>query len=270
MDSVITVIVSPEKDQATFLLREIALRQTSDFFNNALKPGWKEAKEKTVHLPETDPRHFAIFAKLICTSKIFIPTEADRSSSRQNKSADEVHSCFEATYDTIIDLICLSSFLQSRLLQDAALDTFIEAIAEYRVYLENQRIWFNGSWVAYMYERTLPGSAVRKFVVDLSLHAWSSDIEDYPDLDLYPAEFCRQVINETLPYMRGLKELKELKDGVDPVDIATSCRYHEHTLNGDVCYKEKSWHITRTDDMVSGASIYIRGVHADVTINRRV
>jgi hypothetical protein len=75
--SVITVIVGTGDQQRTVVLHEALLRQSSVFFDNALKPELKEAHDRAITTIETCPKSFATYAKFLFTGVIFIQPDGE-------------------------------------------------------------------------------------------------------------------------------------------------------------------------------------------------
>lgn len=249
--SVITILVGTGKARETFVLHEALLRQNSDFFENALKREWKEAEERTVKLPEIEPRQFAVFAKFLLTGLVFIRPGGDILKMRENKTEKDRRSSFASSFRSFMEMLTLARFLQSSHYQDAALDILIESLDEYRRLSKATRTFFSGTHIMEMHGVTALDSCIRNFLVDLNLHGWAYEFPKDAALESCPAHFCQQFIRKALPYMYSNESLLEVPD---PVDVTNSCKYHEHTKRGEPCYKEKLKYLPITTNAATGMS----------------
>jgi hypothetical protein len=239
LDSVVTVIVGSEEAQETFVLHESVLRQNSDFFNNALNGGWKEAQEQAVKISEVKPARFAIFAKFILTGLLFIQSDGDIATVRGRKWNKAALSCRTATLDTISRLFMLASLLQAPDFQDAILDIFIETVLDYRALMKGNFAFLHNR-IQIVHNHTAADSPYRKFFVDINLHSWLNGgcLKGIMFAE-YPPQFCHDFMHASLPFLSQRMEAAEMPD---PADLSRSCQYHEHTKRGQPCYKEKySW-----------------------------
>jgi hypothetical protein len=66
------------------MVHESVLRENSIFFDKALKSDWKEASDRIVRLPETNPVTFEILVRFVYTGLLFI----ELSDSQNDKSGD--------------------------------------------------------------------------------------------------------------------------------------------------------------------------------------
>lgn len=58
--------VQPEAQD--FTVHEGLISARSEFFRNALKVPWKESEERTIPLPEDEPKVFPVYLKLLYVS----------------------------------------------------------------------------------------------------------------------------------------------------------------------------------------------------------
>lgn len=75
MNNVVTVTVGAGEDSEVFLVHDFLLKQTSKFFQTALKEDWKEGQEKKVDLPEDKPEAFGIYNEWLLHGKIASVTD---------------------------------------------------------------------------------------------------------------------------------------------------------------------------------------------------
>ena len=66
------ILVRVGKTKQAFYVHETLLRDSSDFFNNALKKEWKEGQEAAVDLPDAQPDDFRAWVKFLYTGRVYI------------------------------------------------------------------------------------------------------------------------------------------------------------------------------------------------------
>jgi len=230
---VITVIVGVGKDQETLVLHECLLRESSVFFDNALKGDWKEAHEKTVKLPEIQPADFAAYARFLFTGLLFIKSQSDVDSQADVKLD---HKVWRMNLTRCFSLLPLADFLQAPSMEDAIVDAIIEVIVEVRT--KSKTYWmFGASFINHIYTYSCPGSPIRQLFVDLCLYQW--------DLERINGEMCRSDydIGFLRDYIKAaapcITSGKKSRSQTDPVDCLNLCKYHNHSWRGEPCYREK-------------------------------
>ncbi|CAK1360060.1 unnamed protein product [Cercospora beticola] len=70
MNNVFTVTVGTGDDAEVFLVHDFLLKQSSKFFQTALKEEWREGQEKKVDLPEDKPEAFGVYTEWLLQGKI--------------------------------------------------------------------------------------------------------------------------------------------------------------------------------------------------------
>ena len=61
----------------SFIVRELAVRKSSKFFENAMNRDWVESRERKIRLPDDDPEIFAIYQRWVHHSKLCLPSHLD-------------------------------------------------------------------------------------------------------------------------------------------------------------------------------------------------
>ena len=240
--SVITILVGTGQKKGTFVLHEHLLRKSSTFFDNALKGEWKEANEKVVRIPETSSESFAIYVRFIFTGFLFIRTYDQPHTNNQDSSKETVFGC--ATMDECLIALKLADFLQALDFRDAILDAMMEVIAEIRV-VSGYRFSFTETALRIIYDHSAVNSPMRSFTANLCLHAWGCESYATYAFAEYPLPFFSDLLKAAGPFLTSDKKAWEMSDPIDP---ANSCKYHEHTMRGEPCYKAKYQYITTKMD----------------------
>jgi hypothetical protein len=269
---VIKVIVGIGKKQRTFICYEKLLRQSSFFFNNALKSEWKEAQDRIVTMTETKPKTFGTYVKFLLTGLLFVLSDQPSSASNHQPSTPDTQSPAQDLQSAVSDLqsstsnhrsstvdngrnrarargvaawanlLELASFLQAPDFQDAILDGAIESMLEVRRAGTESPIEVGGELVTRIYTFTIQGSPVRRWIVDLCLHTWDRTQYTGTDFEVYPKGFLQDLIQATGPYIRSRNTSE---NAADPLDISKSCTYHVHTSGGRLCYRKKYQYNTK-------------------------
>jgi hypothetical protein len=241
---VIKVIVGIGKKQRTFICYEKLLRQSSVFFDNALKSEWKEAQDRIVTMTETKPKTFGTYVKFLLTGLLFVLSDQPSSASNHQPSTVDNgrnRACARGVA-AWANLLELASFLQAPDFQDAILDGAIESMLEARRAGTESPIEVGGELVTRTYTFTIQGSPVRRWIVDLCLHTWDRTQYTGTGFEVYPKGFLQDLIQATGPYIRSRNTSE---NAADPLDISKPCTYHEYTSGGRLCYRKKYQYNTK-------------------------
>ncbi|KAI9701544.1 MAG: hypothetical protein M1836_001600 [Candelina mexicana] len=194
---VVCILVGPEKKE--FRIHKGLLCHESPYFRAALTGGFGEAHEGQVELPEDNTYEFGVFYKWIYTSKIF---------------RDDISSAVKiaklyifADKRTIPNLknLCINTLRDICTSESKNCDPALE----------------------FIYENTLPGSALRKFALDSSV--WNPDLL-HKQLKLYPLWYPREfLLHLAVALIEGSKTRKK-EDAPYLKDI---CQYHDHSAGKD-------------------------------------
>jgi hypothetical protein len=244
---VIKVRVGTGEKKQTFVCYEDLLRQSSVFFDNALKPEWKEAQDRVITLAETCPESFRAYAKFLLTGLLFIHPNRDFQDQKEQPliMSDATVCC---------NLLELAGFLQAPDFRDAIADALIESIADatglgYKVLLSS-------GLVNRIYELSPVGLPFRNLLVDIFLREYDDAAEGYfLQIKEGCPEFLHDFIKAAAPYFTSLKSAKDMPS---PLNLSKSCKYHEHTLRGQSCYKIKFWYLAKKTGVTAGKSIISR------------
>ncbi|KAF2112048.1 hypothetical protein BDV96DRAFT_649411 [Lophiotrema nucula] len=201
----ITVIVGKAGHEQKFYAHKGLLIHYSSYFRAALKEEWEEGAAKTVKLPEDYPDVFRVFFQWLMTGRLYFALTEE----------GEISLSFGLICETFV-------FGDARgipELQDAAINLLCQRIAQ---------VW-SSPWdcLHYVYANTLPGSALRRILVDDSI-ANSTLIFVKEDPKDVPSDFLRDVLvgahenkcspGHLLDHTTWLKTFK-----------GRLCQYHQHT-----------------------------------------
>lgn len=195
-------------------------------------------------LPETDPAAFAAFARFILTGWLFMRAEDEDNTGSPNKACPSPTEVLRTDARLFARLQELANFLQAPDFQDAITDALIETMSDMRRIQGHQMVGFSGSSVTSLYNKSTSNSPFRRLVVDMCVYNWDDESAmKNRSFETYPHRFCHDFIMATAGYITSTRSTK---DGLDPMDISKSCRYHEHTRHRNPCYKEKFQYFTKT------------------------
>lgn len=222
---VTTINVGKDQNRQTFVLHDQILRESSDFFNNALKSAWQGLGNGSIELPEVCPRAFSIYAKFVLTGLMFI-----RQPQVNGNYLTEESECHRDT-NHCCTLFKLASFLQAPSFQDAILDAFIEVLIDART-LKSDNIGLSVQFIKGIYTHSDKSSPVRAFCVCVCLYGWRNYSGRY--LDDYPHEFLCDLLRAAGPHIASTSGVRGIPN---PVDLERSCEFHAHQHRGEPCYR---------------------------------
>ena len=182
-----------------FYIHENILRSTSSFFQAALNQEWKEGQERTITLPDDNPKVFSGYAHWLYTGKLPCQRPEGRVSVKLAK------------------LYGLGEKLIDKIFQDRVLDTLITHTRKDDKYPTKKS-------AKIVYDSTLKGSPARKLMVDMYLMNANEDHIKDEDDELhfdFLIDLTRALLKERVVPVNHRKELKELDEGIP-------CSYHHH------------------------------------------
>lgn len=150
-------------------------------------------------------------------------------------SKKERHSAVRLQIDRLIRLQSMANYLQASDFQDAIIDAIIETLIRFRSKSFSCRAAFGVTRVAEVYDHSSANSLMRKFVTDYNLRVMSVKVFTTFEFRKSHPEHLADLFEAALPYLTSKKD----EERHDPVNLAKSCDYHEHTLRGELCYKVK-------------------------------
>jgi hypothetical protein len=202
------VTVGTGDQQTTFYIHEGLLRHYSSYFHAALKPEWQannDGPTKGITLDQDDPAVFQAFFNWLYTGALYSILNADNS--------------IPLPPHLICAVFVFGDFRGIPELCNAAINTLLQASIQ---------DWaFASKCLNYIYANTLPGSKLRKLMVDDAVS--TCDFEDllggaHAHLDEYPKEFLAEVLIQG--GARG--EVGRMGKGYVPWVKGRLCEYHDH------------------------------------------
>lgn len=160
----------------TWHLPKELLTNSSPFFAAALDGSFAEATSKVVQLPEDNTDAFALFIRWLYVGEI---AAIERSASHDH---DQDHLCIAATFQTLLQAWMLGDKLGCPIFKDLAMLDLMKFL-DLGV--------MNTNTVRSVYERSTPGSNLRKFFLDQGRHdAWADRLGDGADEWINLARDC--------------------------------------------------------------------------------
>lgn len=156
-----------------FVLHRNFICHYSPFFDATFNGDFKEGKDQQLDLEETDPKVFGIFVNWLYTQEIVAPDE------------------YPATSSHLVRLWVLADRMLVPKLQDDALEEFDKLRVEHRLRL-------SGGTIQYIYDNTVDGSPLRRYVVALEATGYKDMPEDFVDL---PQFFPREMLVDMIKYL---------------------------------------------------------------------
>jgi hypothetical protein len=215
-NKVITVKVGVEGVE--FAVHEGAIRQSSKFFDNALKGLWRESQTRCISLASVKPLHFKIYYQWVLTGQLHSRQEQD--------------SAVLVELTLLPFLAGLGHYLMDASFIDIVSDALLQTVAESRA-ARTLLLHLGASF----YILSPAGSTTRSVVADLS--AWYSTFDDIKnmkarfDKGVDRSDFIMDLLHAMAAKFLGPRA------GHSPLEgWKTSCKYHSH---GDKkpCYREK-------------------------------
>lgn len=158
------------EEHAAFGVHEDLLRVSSLFFDNAMSGDWQESKQRTVQLPEDEPKIFALYVHWLYFGTL--PVFCDE----PGVEGDEEY----------LDLV-KAYVLGDKLLDSKFQDTAVDAIVEKSVTAaQDGSLWYPGAEpIEYAYRNTNTSARIRGLLVDMYvcfgrgewLHDWDEPTE---------------------------------------------------------------------------------------------
>ncbi|GIZ37635.1 hypothetical protein CKM354_000107800 [Cercospora kikuchii] len=205
MNNVFTVTVGTGDDAEVFLVHDFLLKQSSKFFQTALKEEWREGQDKKINLPDDEPDIFGAYVEYLFSGKIATATE---------KAAVDL-----TRDDAGLEYTCQAKLyvLGEKLLDDKFCDCALRAMVELsRLERANGVHYLPGILaVQTIYEGTTDASPIRRFLVDLYLtrvsKKWLSDASTN-----CPEAFLIDLLQENWPLVNKQKKTVAPNYNIEP------------------------------------------------------
>jgi hypothetical protein len=193
-----------------------------------------------VRLPEHTSKSFTVYAKFIMTGFVYVIESDDLVATPiapvMPATGDNTEAPTGNRYSLGIpfNLFILADFLQAADFQDAHLDAFIERLVDIRTaHTASHALPVSGTIVP-VYKSLAADSMMRAFLVDWALYTWGENQYEQ-DFSVWPVEFVAALLRKAGPWITGRKAVQI--DGEDPLDLGKACKYHQHTVCGEECYR---------------------------------
>lgn len=121
----IIVLVGKDDQQKKWTVHKTFLTRTSELFQKCCSSGWKEAKERTVELPETDPDNFATYLQWLYTREL-VATETPDLHELKTEDRQVRAEAASAIFATLIALGTLADMLMDSAFENAVVDEIIK------------------------------------------------------------------------------------------------------------------------------------------------
>ncbi|KAI7348019.1 hypothetical protein KC320_g6856 [Hortaea werneckii] len=188
--TIITFLVGPEGAPSTFLIHENLIRHHSNFVEAISRNDWKEKESRVIHLPEHGEEHFRIFFDYIYCHHVFSskPDDCLSGKSPEDKEWDRLSHCW-----------ALGAYLQATSFQNAVTDAIIEKVLSIQGQQPLQTIH------KIIYPHSQAGSGIRKLLVEIAMHGWSTDFLEEQSMGMEWGEFFFDIAAHSEAAPRSLR-----------------------------------------------------------------
>jgi hypothetical protein len=176
----VRILVGTGEDARTFIIPAACLSSRSLFFKKALSDDWKEAGERIIKLPEDEGDTFELYLSCVFGQKLAV--EPDPVPAGYGGLAERF---------SLAKLYVFSEKVQDVRTKNTCLKAFVEIV--WKVRDDGGWLCPNKLTIKLLYRGTMPGSPMRKFLVDTTAYAMTCK---EPLLKGYPSEFLAEVVAE--------------------------------------------------------------------------
>jgi len=198
----------------------------SEFFKIACKPEWECGKTDTVTLDDDDPTIFGIFLTWLKASAKGVPNLLHIVDKPLDNTVTSRY-LTQHLYENLVRCFILGDLLQAPAFQNAIMDCVIILAKGYSIQFK-QLLSSRPEDIGEIYDHTLKGSPLRKFILDGIVSRMNPDqfIETVVDDLLYSnQEFIKELLHASLSTIHAM----EINRGVvqSPWE-KDRCHYHIH------------------------------------------
>lgn len=205
-----TVTVKVGETQA-FIVNEQLLRQSSAFFDAALKPTWQEGKERVVNLPaEDDSMSFNAYVNWLHTHQIALGFVDGQDAQKQH------------SFPRLVLAYALGNKVLDPDFKDAVTDAMVVSFG-----IKDEKgktILPDPGPRSKLYSTTQLKSAARRLLAHRMARTTNPDLISEKDCPAFLVDVARAAIT---------------KDAESTVDAAARCAFHEHVPGAENCYRNK-------------------------------
>ena len=216
---IITVLVGSGGTATKYYIHADVATQHSDFFNAALKRGWKEAQERIVRLPdlpEDAAGMFEDFYSFLYMGKIYSGDDDEVNKPGRDKE-----------WTRLSDSWILGEVLLSTTFKDAVVDAVVHKIVvtgDVPTSL-HARIYSYGSHA----------SSIRRLLVNIAIHEWEEEDISAVEADANSAVNATFLQDVAIALFK-MKKFSKTEQAKSRITLESSCLYHEHGADKP-CYK---------------------------------
>jgi hypothetical protein len=200
-------------EEVIFSVHEVLVRASSSFFDKTMAGGWKESVQRTIKLPDDEPKILALYTHWLYYGTL--PVFCDEPGLPGNSE-----------YLDLVKAYVLGDKLLDTLFQDTAIDAIVE---KSHSNAQDGKRWYPvGEVIEYAYSNTTESALIRELLVDMYVyHGYSSWLHDWADSASIPQPFLLRLASKLLD-QRG--------DSGKPIE---AYRYHSHGNNHNISLAEK-------------------------------
>ncbi|KAL4870101.1 hypothetical protein BDV12DRAFT_184709 [Aspergillus spectabilis] len=178
----IEIVVGDE--QKIFSVHEGLSRASSLFLDKAMAGDWKESEQRTIYLPDDDPKVLALYIHWLYYGTLAV-------------LCDEPGLPGNSEYLDLVKAYVLGDKLLDFAFQDAAVDAIIE---KSRSVAQDGAKWYPvGEVIEYAYNNTIDSAPIRELLVDMYANrAQSSWLHDWADPASVPQPFLLGLASKLL------------------------------------------------------------------------
>jgi hypothetical protein len=194
-------------EEQIFSVHEGIIRASSSFFDKAVAGEWKESVQRTINLPDDEPKILKLYIHWLYygTLPVF---------------CDEPGLLGNSEYLDLVKAYVLADKLLDTRFQDTAIDAIIEKSCSNAK--DGARWYPVGEVIEYAYRNTTESAPVRELLVDMyAKHGHSEWLHDWADSASVPRPFLLRLAS---------KLLDRQGDSAKPLE---AYKYHSHGNNHD-------------------------------------
>lgn len=189
-------------EEKTFSVHEALVRTYSSFFAKAMAGEWKESLQRTIKLPDDEPKILALYIYWLYYGTLPV-------------LCDEPGRLGNSEYLDLVKAYVLGDKLLDTQFQDTAIDAIVEKSRSNAK--DGKRCFPGGEVIEYAYRNTTESAPVRDLLVDMYVkHGKSAWLHDWTDSASMPQPFLLSLASKLLD-LQG--------DSAKPIE---AYRYHSH------------------------------------------
>jgi hypothetical protein len=178
--------------QQGFSVHERLLRASTSFFDKAMAGDWKESQQRTICLPDEEPRIFSLYAHWLYWGTLPVV-------------GDETGAPGDPEYVDLVKAYVLGDKILDSKFQDTAIDAIVEKSKS--VGTDGVRRYPNGWAIKYAFNNTNESAPIRKLLADMyAYRANSAWLQDWAAS--IPQPFLFQVASTLLDQRQGTKVIE--------------------------------------------------------------